>query len=88
MMTEIIEVKNLAYRGMKEYNVNGKIEQRPTMKLIDLTTEEWNNYAVRKNTEMYIKLTGMAPTTYKEVRQWVQSLIEGTKKPLQQQELN
>lgn len=79
-MTEIIEVKNLTYRGMKEYNVNGKIEQRPTMKLIDLTTEEWNDYAAKKNTEMYIKLTGMKPTTYEEVKQWVQSLIVDTEK--------
>lgn len=74
-MTEVIELRNMFYVGEKEYNVNGVTAKYRTMVLVDLTAEQWNEFAVRQNTKMYVEMNGFYPETYADVKKWVKGLV-------------
>lgn len=80
--TEIVEVKNMVCIGEDYFAINGEERKLNVMVLEDLDEKSWNSLAERTNTRMFIRMTGMQPESYAEVKEWVNGLINDTKKPL------
>lgn len=79
-MPEIIEVKNMQYIGERTYTVDGEQKNLRTMQLVDLDATQWNSLAERTNTRSFIQAMKRQPVSYAEVKLWVSSLIQDTKK--------
>ncbi len=79
-MTKLFEAKNVEYVGEELYPVEGSKMKLKTAKLVDLNTERWNSLAEKTNTKSFIRMTGKQPVNYTEVKEWMNILIEGTKK--------
>lgn len=79
-MVEVIEVKNMQYIGEQPFTIDGEQKSLRTMQLVDLDTLQWNSLAERTNTRSFIQAMKRQPVSYTEVKLWVSSLIQDTKK--------
>lgn len=79
-MIEAILANNLQHVGRKSYCINKNEKNLVIFRLIDLDKTRWNSLAERTNARMFMEMTGKAPTNPSEVKEWVNGLIQGTKK--------
>ena len=75
-MNQLLGMKNVEYVGeqMNEVAVQGPAVFK-VAKLVDLDSTRWNALAEKENTKSFIRMTGKQPSSYEEVKKWVENLI-------------